>query len=152
MVCAVGLFVLGLPTLFSATASFDQGPFYYLIKQLIGVFLATIACIVMSRVNLEELRQYSWVIGLGAMGALLLTVIPSIGVEVNGSRRWLGIGPVRLQASEFAKLAMVFCVAHYLAINQSRITEFKRVLWCRLESSADLRDWWSCNRTLALRH
>ena len=36
VVCAVGLFVLGLPTLFSATASFDQGPFYYLIKQMIG--------------------------------------------------------------------------------------------------------------------
>jgi cell division protein FtsW len=56
----------------------------------------------------------------------LLTVIPGIGISVNGSRRWLGVGSFRLQASEFAKLAMVFCLAHYLAVNQSRISEFKR--------------------------
>jgi cell division protein FtsW len=45
---------------------------------------------------------------------------------VKGSRRWLGHGSVRLQVSEFAKLGMVFCLAHYLAINQTRIGEFKR--------------------------
>ncbi len=45
---------------------------------------------------------------------------------MKGSRRWLGYGPLRLQISEFAKLALVFCLAHYLAINQTRIDEFKR--------------------------
>ncbi len=126
VVCAVGLFVLGLPTLFSATSASGQGPFYYIIKQVIGVIAATIACVVVSRLDLEAMRRFSWVIGLGAVAALVLTAIPGIGVSVNGSRRWLGLGPVRVQASEFAKLAMVFCVAHYLAINQSRIGEFRR--------------------------
>ncbi|GAB5562801.1 MAG: stage V sporulation protein E [Synoicihabitans sp.] len=126
MVCAVGLFVLGLPVLFSATASFEQGPFFYLIKQLAGVGAATFVCIVVSKLDLEAMRRFSWIIGLGAIAALVLTAIPGIGVSVNGSRRWLGVGPVRVQASEFAKLAMVFCVAHYLAINQSRIGEFRR--------------------------
>lgn len=126
VVCAVGLFVLGLPTLFSATASFAQGPFFYLIKQLIGVVAATIACVVVSRIDLEATRKFIWIIGLAALVALALTAIPGIGITVNGSRRWLGLGPVRIQASEFAKLAMVFCLAHYLAINQSRVGEFGR--------------------------
>jgi len=126
IVCAAALFVLGLPTLFSATASFQQGPFFYLTKQLIGVVGATLACVVVSRMDLEGMRRFSWIIGLAAIAALILTAIPGIGISVNGSRRWLGLGPVRLQASEFAKLAMVFCVAHYLAINQSRIGEFRR--------------------------
>lgn len=126
VVCAAALFVLGLPTLFSATASFQQGPFFYLTKQLIGVAGATMACVVVSRLDLEGMRRFSWIIGLGAIAALILTAIPGIGISVNGSRRWLGFGQVRLQASEFAKLAMVFCVAHYLAINQSRIGEFRR--------------------------
>ena len=126
IVCAAALFVLGLPTLFSATASFQQGPFFYLTKQLIGVVGATLACVVVSRMDLEGMRRFSWIIGLAASAALILTAIPGIGISVNGSRRWLGLGPVRLQASEFAKLAMVFCVAHYLAINQSRIGEFRR--------------------------
>lgn len=126
VVCAVGLFVLGLPTLFSATSASAQGPFFYIVKQVIGVIAATVACVVVSRLDLEAMRRFAWVIGLGAVVALVLTVIPGIGISVNGSRRWLGLGPVRVQASEFAKLAMVFCVAHYLAINQSRIGEFRR--------------------------
>jgi len=126
VICAVGLFVLGLPTLFSATASFSQGPLYYLIKQIIGVIAATIACVVVSRVDLEATRKFVWILGLGALAALALTAIPGIGISVNGSRRWLGLGPVRVQASEFAKLAMVFCLAHYMAVNQSRVGEFRR--------------------------
>lgn len=126
VICAVALFVLGLPVLFSATAAFKQGPFFYLTKQLIGVAGAAFVCVVVSRLDLEEVRRFAWVIGLGAIAALVLTLIPGIGVSVNGSRRWLGLGPVRLQASEFSKLAMVFCVAHYLAINQSKTGEFRR--------------------------
>ncbi|HEX2100173.1 MAG TPA: FtsW/RodA/SpoVE family cell cycle protein, partial [Candidatus Synoicihabitans sp.] len=126
MVCVVGLLILGLTILFSASASYKQGPYYYLNKQLIGVLLATLACVVASRIDLEGLRRYVWVIGIGAAVALVLVLVPPFGVSVNGSSRWLGLGPVRVQASEFAKLALVFCLAHYLALNQTRIGEFKR--------------------------
>jgi cell division protein FtsW len=58
--------------------------------------------------------------------SLVLVLVPGLGISVKGSRRWLGHGMVRLQVSEFAKIAMVFCLAHYLALNQTRIGEFKR--------------------------
>lgn len=125
-VCAIGLAILGLTILFSASASYKQGPYYYLNKQLFGVVLAAGLCYVTSRLNLDYLRRYvPWLAGIAAL-LLLLVAIPHIGIEVKGSRRWLGIGPVRLQVSEFAKLAVVFCLAHYLAINQTRIGEFRR--------------------------
>jgi cell division protein FtsW len=126
VVCVVALLILGLTILFSASASFRQGPYYYLNKQLIGVVLATVACIVASRIDLEGMRRYVWVIGIGALVALGLVLIPSIGISVNGSRRWLGLGPARIQPSELAKIALVFCLAHYLAINQTRIGELRR--------------------------
>ncbi|MCF3648996.1 FtsW/RodA/SpoVE family cell cycle protein [Synoicihabitans lomoniglobus] len=126
VICVVGLLIVGLPVLFSATTSFEQGPFYYLIKQAIGIGAAVVLCLVVSRLDLEGMRRHVWILGIAAVVALVLTAIPGVGVSVNGSRRWLGLGPVRVQASEFAKLAMVFCLAHYLAINQTRITEFKR--------------------------
>jgi len=53
-------------------------------------------------------------------------LVPHIGVWRGGARRWLGFGPFLLQVSEFAKLGLVFCLAHYLALNQTRIGEFKR--------------------------
>jgi cell division protein FtsW len=126
VVCAAGLTMLGLTILFSASASFKQGPYYYLNKQLIGVVLAGIVCFVISRVNLDFARKYAWWIGGALLLGLLLVLVPHIGVSVKGSKRWLGYGPARLQVSEFAKLAMVFCLAHYLALNQTRIGEFKR--------------------------
>jgi cell division protein FtsW len=125
-VCAVGLAILGLTILFSASASYKQGPYYYLNKQILGVLLAAVLCYVTSRLNLDYIRRYvPWLAGFAAL-MLLLVAIPHIGIEVKGSRRWLGFGPIRLQVSEFAKLAVVFCLAHYLAINQTRIGELRR--------------------------
>lgn len=125
-VCAVALTILGLTILFSASASFKQGPYFYLNKQLVGVALAALVCFVVSRINLDLARRYVLVLGGITLLLLVLVLIPGLGIEVKGSRRWLGLGPVRLQVSEFAKLAVVFCLAHYLAINQTRIGEFKR--------------------------
>ncbi|HEY0945591.1 MAG TPA: putative peptidoglycan glycosyltransferase FtsW [Opitutaceae bacterium] len=126
VVCAIGLTILGLTILFSASVSFKQGPYYYLNKQLVGVALATAACFITSRIDLEWARRYAWIIGGVSVLALILVLIPGLGISVKGSRRWLGLGPVRFQVSEFAKLAMVFCLAHYLALNQTKIDEFKR--------------------------
>ncbi|MEY3775009.1 MAG: hypothetical protein RLZZ129_1789 [Verrucomicrobiota bacterium] len=125
-VCALALTILGLTILFSASASFKQGPYYYLNKQLLGVGLAAFVCFVVSRLNLDYARRHVLVLGGITAVLLVLVLIPSIGIEVKGSRRWLGYGPLRLQVSEFAKLAMVFCLAHYLAVNQTRISEWKR--------------------------
>ena len=125
-VCCIGLTILGLTILFSASASFKQGPYFYLNKQLIGIAGAAVLCFVASRLNLDYLRRYAWWIGGAAVVLLILVLIPHIGLSVKGSRRWLGYGSLRFQVSEFAKLALVFCLAHYLALNQTRIGELRR--------------------------
>jgi cell division protein FtsW len=124
IVCALGLTFLGLSILFSASAWFKKGPYFYLNKQLIGVIAAGVICFVISRLNLDYVRRYAWWIGGGCLVLLLLVLV--VGINVNGSRRWLGYGSVRMQVSEFAKLGLVFCLAHYLALNQTRIGELKR--------------------------
>lgn len=126
VLCAVALTFLGITVLFSASASFKQGPFFYLGKQMVGVVMAAGLCAIVSRIDLELSRRYVWVIGGLALLALVLVLVPGLGISVKGSRRWLGFGSLRLQVSEFAKLAMVVCVAHYLASNQTRIGEFRR--------------------------
>ena len=126
VVCAIGLTILGLTVLFSASASFKQGPYFYLNKQVIGVVLAAAVCFVTSRLNLDYVRRYAWWVAGAFVLMRILVLIPGIGVWRTGARRWLGFGPFLLQVSEFAKLGLVFCLAHYLALNQSRLGEFKR--------------------------
>jgi cell division protein FtsW len=126
VICSVALTFLGLSVLFSASASFKQGPYFYLGKQITGVVAAGLVCFAVSRLNLDYIRKYAkWIAGI-SLFLLFLVLIPHIGIRTNGSRRWLGLGPLRLQVSEFAKLAMAFCLAHYLALNQTKISEFKR--------------------------
>lgn len=135
VVCAVGLTLLGLTILFSASAWFKnrngvEVPYLYLQKQFFGVLIATVLCCVVSRIDLDYVRKYAWWIAGAALFLLLLVLIPHIGISVKGSRRWLGFGPVHVQVSELGKIALVFCLAHYLALQQTRIGEFRRgFLW-----------------------
>ena len=126
VVCALALTFLGLTILFSASVSLKQDPYFYLDKQVVGVVLAAFLCFVASRLNLDYARRATLWIALVALFLLVLVLVPHLGVSVKGSRRWLGYGAARLQVSEFAKLAMVFCLAHYLALNQTRIADLKR--------------------------
>ncbi len=131
VMCAIGLALLGLTILFSASAWFvdKRGvavPYAYLSKQVFGVIVAGGLCYMFSRLNLDEARRYVWWVGGVSLVLLALVLIPQLGIRVNGSRRWLGYGAFRVQVSEFAKLGLVFCLAHYLALNQSRLSEFKR--------------------------
>ena len=126
VVCVVGLTILGLTILFSASASFKQGPYYYLNKQLIGAVAGTALCLITSRIDLDYVRRHAWAIAGILVLLLVLVLVPHLGLSVKGSRRWLGHGSIRLQVSEFAKLALVFCLAHYLALNQTRLAEFRR--------------------------
>ncbi len=125
IVCAVGLTILGLTVLFSASASMRQDPYFYLHKQIIGVVLAAVICFVTSRLDLDYVRRYAWWAGVVFLVLLAAVLVPHIGVWRGGARRWLGYGSALLQVSEFAKLGFVFCLAHYLALNQTRIGGFK---------------------------
>lgn len=126
VVCVAALVVLGLVVLFSASSPIKGGPYAYLYKQFIFLAVAIAAGWVVAMVDLEQLRKFAWVVGVLALVALLFVLIPGIGIKVNGARRWVGFGGVRLQVSEFAKLAMVFSLAHYLALNQSKLHDLMR--------------------------
>jgi len=126
VVCVVALVSIGLVVLFSASSPIKGGPYAYLYKQFIFLALAIGAGWLVAIADLEQLRKFAWIAAAVAIVALLLVLIPGIGIKVNGGRRWLGFGSIRLQVSEFAKLALVFSLAHYLAVNQSKLHDFWR--------------------------
>ena len=126
LLCVVALVSIGLAVLFSASSPIKGGPYAYLYKQFIFLALAIGAGWMVAIVDLEQLRKFAWIASAVALVGLVLVLIPHLGITVKGSRRWLGFGSVRLQVSEFAKLALVFSLAHYLAVNQSKLHDFWR--------------------------
>lgn len=125
LLCVVALVVLGLTILYSASRAAPAEATSLLIRQVIWLGLAGVSCLVAAHLPLERLRSLSWLFFLGSMLLLILVLIPGIGAEVNGSRRWIRFGPINLQASEFSKIGLVFCLAHYLAHHQ----RYRKTFW-----------------------
>jgi cell division protein FtsW (lipid II flippase) len=61
------------------------------------------------------LDRYRYLIGIAAIVALLMPLLPVIGREVNGARIWLRLGPMSIQPGEFAKIGLAIFFASYLA-------------------------------------
>lgn len=120
----IGLTLLGLVVLASASLSFSQDTGSIFNKQLVWLCIGVIMGTLTFCVDLEKLRGLWMVIGVGTFLLLVLVLVPGVGVRVNGAQRWLGTQSVRFQVSEFAKLSLVFILAHYLSAKQRHIKEF----------------------------
>ena len=118
------LTLLGLVVLYSASQSLVGGELRILKKQIIWLGISVFCCFLTSQLNLSKFRELSYAIYGITILALVLVMVPGIGVKVNGAQRWIGLGPVRLQVSEFAKLSLLFMLAHYLAVNQRNLKTF----------------------------
>ena len=119
---AISLTTLGLVMLFSAGAV--RGAEQLLIKQIIWLGLSLFVGIYAAIINLEWLQRRAWWIFGFSVLALMLTLVPGVGVKVNGAQRWIGLGPLRIQPSEFAKLGLILSLASYFAGNQRKVTTF----------------------------
>jgi cell division protein FtsW len=119
LVAVMALTAIGIVMVYSASSvrsyfsSADPGA--QGVEQIVWAVLGLTALVAASRIDFRHLRYLAipfFVITLGLLAAVL---VPGIGTEINGSRRWIvfpGIGS--LQPAEFAKLAVVLYLAHWL--------------------------------------
>jgi cell division protein FtsW len=87
----------------------------YLVKYLAYGGVGLVAMHLLSRHGLAAVRRYTPLLLLVAFALLVLVLIPGLGREINGARRWLGAGPLQFQPSEIMKLALVLHSASVLA-------------------------------------
>ena len=122
--CAL-LMGIGLVMIASASASVAEinngNSYHYFVRHLVYIMLALIAGGVTLFVPMSTWQRYSgWLLAL-AFILLVLVLIPGIGREVNGSKRWLGAGIFNIQPSELAKLFMVVFIAGYLVRRKEQV-------------------------------
>ncbi len=86
----------------------------YLVKYVAYGAVGLVVMHVISRHGLVVARRYTPLIILAAAAMLVAVLIPGVGVEANGARRWLGAGPLTFQPSEVMKLALVLHAAAVL--------------------------------------
>ena len=117
-IAVLGVLVIGIVMLFSTSAFAHDGKgdvYFFVRRQSVWLGLGLFACILAALVD-YHFWQKTWWIWFGlALIALAFCLVPHIGLRINGSSRWLGHGGLRMQPSEFGKIAAVFFLAYWFA-------------------------------------
>lgn len=114
------LTLFGLVMVYSASIAFADesratggSAHYFLVRQMVFVLVGAAVAWGALRVPMRVWQSLTpWLFLLG-VALLVLVLVPGVGKVVNGSRRWIPLGPVNLQPSEFMKLFVAFYAADY---------------------------------------
>ncbi len=103
-------------------------PWFFFQRQLLWLALGAAAFIVMSRIPYTFWQKYTIHFLALSFVLLFIVLIPGIGIEAYGARRWLGYGALRFQPSELAKFALILYCADILTRRFKKIASFNDVL------------------------
>lgn len=133
IIATIGLVLFGLLMVYSASIALADGPryesygrYYFVIRHGIFVLLGALALAVAITIPMRVWQKAALPLFLLCMFLLVLVLIPGIGREVNGARRWLPLGPINFQPSELMKVAMLLFAAEYTVRKQEHMQNFLR--------------------------
>lgn len=110
----LALVICGLVVIYSATRSLPgvPHPHYYVQRQAQWAVLGLLAGIAVLGYDYRALQKWTYVLYIGTVAVLAAVMV--LGFSAAGAERWLALGPVRLQPSEFAKVSIILTLAAYL--------------------------------------
>ncbi|MCB1754304.1 MAG: putative lipid II flippase FtsW [Gammaproteobacteria bacterium] len=126
MIAALALItMLGAVMIFSSSMPFAEknygDPFHFINRQLLFMVGGLIIAYLLFRFPLDDWERYGPLLLVTALLMLTLVLIPGIGREVNGSRRWLNLGFISVQVSEAVKLFIIVYLAGYLVRRSDKV-------------------------------
>ena len=92
-----------------------------MIKQIGGVVLAFVICIAISMLDYHRYEQFAAAIYI--VCSLMLGAVLIMGISTKGATRWLKIGPIQIQPSEFVKIGLILVIAIYLSRNVDTLNQ-----------------------------
>lgn len=102
----------------------DSG--YYFKRQLLFSLVGFVAMVVVSKINYQKWKRFSGLIYL-IMLVLQIAVL-FLGLDSHGAKRWIQIGPISFQPSEFAKIGMILFMAHLISNKANIIKKFMELI------------------------
>lgn len=129
LVTTLGLAIFGCIMVLSASSvtmiSQGQSPFSQVSSQIMFLVLGVLAMAGITRIPVGVYHKKFVVYAMLATALVMQLAVVVVGIEVNGNRNWLKLGPVQIQPSEFSKLAIIM----WLAWVYSRHGDISRSIW-----------------------
>lgn len=133
LVVVSALVLFGLLMVYSASIALADAPryanyghYYFVMRHGIFIVIGVLAALCVASIPMKVWQKAAIPLFLLCLLLLILVLIPGIGREVNGARRWLPLGPVNFQPSELMKVAMVLYAADYTVRKQEYLQRFLR--------------------------
>ncbi|HLU20003.1 MAG TPA: putative lipid II flippase FtsW [Pusillimonas sp.] len=133
IIATAALVLFGLLMVYSASIALADGPryasygrFYFVMRHGLFILLGVLALGVALSIPMRVWQKAAVPLFLICMLLLVIVLIPGIGREVNGARRWLPLGIVNFQPSELMKVAMLLFAAEYTVRKQEHMQNFMR--------------------------
>ena len=120
---ALGMAMIFISSTLMAQSQYDDA-YYFIKRQGVYAFLGLGALFLGRCIDYHSYKRWVYHILLLSLITLVLVFVPGIGGKVRGAARWLRLGPLTLQPSEFAKLAMVMFLAYSLSRKQDKMKYF----------------------------
>lgn len=130
------LLLWGLVMVYSTTIGMPDNPkfakytqLHFLSRHVLSLSIALIAAAIAYRVPMAVWERAAPAIFIAALVMLILVLIPYIGKGVNGARRWIGLGFMNFQPSEFAKFAVLLYASNYMVRKMALRENFIKAVW-----------------------
>ena len=118
-----GGFVILASASISVSDNVAGNPFFYLERQLVAALIGAVAGGICLFIPMQVWRTLGPLMLLAGLALLFLVLVPAIGHEVNGSRRWIRLGVMNMQVSEPARLCFIIYLAGYLVRRNKAVRE-----------------------------
>lgn len=131
--CSAVLFLFGVVMVYSSSIAFAEGSrafgnqsTYFLLRHSLFLGIGIFAGLVAFQLDMRTWQRWAPWLFLACVIALIIVLIPHVGREVKGARRWIPMGPVNLQPSEFMKLLAALYAADYTVRKLPEMGSFRR--------------------------
>ncbi|MEW6410525.1 MAG: putative lipid II flippase FtsW [Nitrospirota bacterium] len=129
LMATLALIGIGLAAIYSSSAVMAMNkygnPYYFLRNQLMWVAIGLLGMFIGMRLNYTKLKGTTVFLLILSLILLILVLIPGIGSEINGARRWLRAWSFSFQPIEIAKLSLIIYIAYYIERKEDVIRDFK---------------------------
>ena len=134
VVITLGLLAMGALMVYSASISLADSPrynttqYHFLLRHLSSIALGIVAAYVVCRIPMRVWYKLAPWLMAAAVLFLVAVLVPGVGKSVNGSRRWINLGLMNLQVTEFAKFAILLGAAAFTVRRQDYMHSFSKGL------------------------
>ncbi len=124
VLCAFGLMMVLSSSSVEALHTYGSSWVFFK-RQIVWLAMGAAVLFVVQRIDYRVWRTWAPIAIAVSAILMIFVLIPGIGITVSGSRRWLGFGPIRMQPSEIAKLAMVVYAAGLLSRREQLMHDWR---------------------------